>query len=459
MDDYLDDVERQLAALTERGAHRRLRARLLRADGPAPGSRRRPGARRERVERGGSGRPPRRRSDMIAIASAVLVTVAVAAVVLSAGIGSDHASRTSGASHSTSTPSTTGHRGRHPRSHGRSGGAGLSGTTTSASTTQTVATTGPAGPVPAGFGPESFTAIGEEMWWLLGTAPCSSPPCTSIVRTDDGGRTFVGVPAPRTAAVTQLRFADPSDGFAYNTQLWVTHDGGATWAQADVGGAVTDLEISGGYAYAVERSSNGVGRLLRSPVHGGPWTVLPGAGDAFTGLWAHGSDVLLEGSSSAGAGDELLVSHDSGATFARHAPPPNVACGFEEPAAAVIWAHCATGMLSGVWRSTTDGQSWVPSGTPTSQGSLPQMPNSASFGAASATSAVVGYKQLYLTTDGGTTYSKVSGPSDITWWQYLGFTDPTHGVALGYVGSQSAANERLYYTTDGGHSYHRVPIG
>ena len=43
-------------------------------------------------------------------------------------------------------------------------------------------------------------------------------------------------------------------------------------------------------------------------------------------------------------------------------------------------------------------------------------------------------------------------------WAYLGFTDDTHGVALGYVGSVSPANERLYYTTDGGQSYHLVTV-
>jgi hypothetical protein len=31
-----------------------------------------------------------------------------------------------------------------------------------------------AGAVPAGFQPQSFTAISEFTWWLLGTAPCGS---------------------------------------------------------------------------------------------------------------------------------------------------------------------------------------------------------------------------------------------------------------------------------------------
>jgi photosystem II stability/assembly factor-like uncharacterized protein len=114
-------------------------------------------------------------------------------------------------------------------------------------------------------------------------------------------------------------------------------------------------------------------------------------------------------------------------------------------------------MLSGVWRSTDGGARFTPaSGSGTAHGAL-ELPNSAAFAAASATTAVVGYRQLYRTTDGGASYQPV-GPHGISFWQYLGFTDTTHGVALGYAGSQVPSHVRLYYTTDGGQSYHLVSI-
>jgi photosystem II stability/assembly factor-like uncharacterized protein len=107
-------------------------------------------------------------------------------------------------------------------------------------------------------------------------------------------------------------------------------------------------------------------------------------------------------------------------------------------------------MNSGVWRSTDDGATFT---AVVSTGL--SLPNSAPFAAASSSTAVVGYQQLYRTTNDGSTWSQ-TGPTGIR-WTYLGFTDPTHGVALGFAG-QNAADERLYYTTDAGQTYHRVSL-
>jgi photosystem II stability/assembly factor-like uncharacterized protein len=235
----------------------------------------------------------------------------------------------------------------------------------------------------------------------------------------------------------------------------VTHNGGEAWFPVSVPGQVRDLAISGGYAYAVvTNSSSGAGQLLRSPVASDDWSTLRGAVGASSGLWVHGSDVLVETTTPSGQSQRLMVSHDRGASFTGYAAPPNVACQFEEPSPPVVWAHCATGMLSGTWRSLNGGRTFT-----RADGGLPELPNSAAFGSASESVAVVGYRQLYRTTNGGASWAPVSGPSGITWWQYLGFTDPSHGVAVGYAGTEQPSNERLYYTTDGGASYHLVKIG
>jgi photosystem II stability/assembly factor-like uncharacterized protein len=431
MSNYLDQIEEQLSELTKRGAHRRLRAR--------------------RPAFGGSGgpRPPRRRSsELFAVLAGVAVAaVVVAIIVLNVGTSPRHA--TPAASRSETATATT------------------TATATHSSATVPGKPTGQGSPsIPANFHPQSFTAISELTWWVLGAAPCSlvglQPPCGAILRTTDGGRSFTALEAPlaslagrlSTSGYSQIRFADLRNGFAYGPNLYATHDGGATWQPVDVGGDVSDLAISDGEVYAIVSPPPGsAGQLMRSPVGQDQWSTVTAAGRVSGGLWVLGHEVLAQSASGPGYGAHLLVSDDGGASFTSYpAPSPGLPCDFQAQSTPVIWANCATGTESGVWRSTDGGASFTSAVAP---GAHLMLPNSAVFAAASDTTAVVGYQQLYRTSDAGATWAPV-GPPGIAQWAYLGFTDATHGVALGYVGSVASGNERLYYTTDGGQTYHLV---
>jgi hypothetical protein len=387
--------------------------------------------------------------------------LAVAAVVVAIIITSNQGGHsTPVATHSSTTPTTA-------TSTIQPATTSTSASTASATVATTTSSTIPAvispagGPVPPGFAPRSFTAISEFTWWLLGTAPCSRPPCTSIVRTVNGGRSFVGIPAPRTglagnalgSGVSQLRFADSHDGSAYGGGLWVTHNGGASWQAMTLGGRVTDLTIGAGNVYAIVQSpSNGSGQLMVSPVNHDAWRTLSLPSNQLSGLWAHQSDLLVGTQGNSLSQMHLLVSHDAGASFtAYHSPSAGLGCEFQQLEPPVIWAHCATGTESGVWRSSNGGAKFQLAEGSSASGLM--LPNSAAFGAASSSTAVVGGQQLYRTSNGGASYAPV-GPSDIQSWSYLGFTDSTHGVAIGFTGS----NWRLYYTTDSGLGYHLVPI-
>jgi hypothetical protein len=430
--DYLDLVEAQLTELTEKGAHQRLRARR-----PALGGR-----------AGGDGpRRPRRWTEALVFAAAAAVVAAVVAIVLvnahpaSKAHSVPPATRTTTPTHSATTPPHT---------------------TTPSPPTGRVSTL-----IPAHFAPASFTAISELTWWLLGPAPCAfvgeQPPCGAIVRTTDGGRHFIGLEAPRaslagrlaSSGYSQIRFADIKDGFAYDPNLYATHDGGTTWNPVDISGQVIDLAISDGEVYAVV-SPNGTdsGHLMRAPVGKDQWSTVTAAGLVSGGLWVLGPEVIVQSSNGAGFGNDVLVSTDGGASFSSHpAPSPGLPCDFQAQSPPVIWAHCATGTESGVWYSSDFGTNF----SPAHRAGLAPLPNSALFAAASDTTAVVGYQQLYRTADAGSTWTSVEVPGVVE-WAYLGFTDATHGVGIGYVGSVSSANERLYYTTDGGQSYHFVPV-
>jgi photosystem II stability/assembly factor-like uncharacterized protein len=451
--DYLDRVEAQLTELTEQGAHQGRGRRPGRADRPsriAPTN----GAGR----RGTGPHGPRRSrgSEALALLAAVAAVAAVVAIVLgNVHSAKPHQTAAKAAGQRTSTGSSS--KATTPTKTG-------TGTGTPTQTAASLPAT-----VPANFAPRSFTAISELTWWLLGPAPCSAGqtgPCGSIIRTTDGGRNFTGVPtpqAPLTPAATdgsgysKLGFADAQNGYAYGPALYATHNGGTTWAPLNVGGTVTDLAISDGVAFAIVEPSGGAGgKLMRSPVGHDDWTAVPGAGAVSGGLWVQGSAVITQSAAGSGVGGNVLVSHDDGSTFVTSpAPSPGFPCQFAAPEPPVIWAACPTGTESGVWRSTDNGAHFtVAAGTGTSL----HLPNSAPFAAASSEIAVVGDQpMMYRSDNSGALWSQV-GPSGVAQWAYLGFTDATHGVALGYLGSLAPANERLWYTTDAGQTYHVVPL-
>jgi hypothetical protein len=426
--DYLDEVEAQLVALTERGAHRRLRlpgtGGFVGDSGPGGpgGGRRRWGA------------------DLFALGAAVAVVGVVVAIVLSVRpMGGKHTPARTGPPpvvHHLTITSNGQHPPRRAPSHGPT-----------------------TAPVPPFFQPRSFTAIGELTWWLLGDESCTKGVCTTIVRTTDGGQHFFQIPAPAVpvnldSGISQLRFANRRDGFAYASELWSTHDGGADWHAIAIG-SVIDLAPSGGSVYAIVRPTRGGSPvLMKSPVGQDGWSVVKAAGTVTGGLSVHGNEVLV-----AAGGDTFALSLNGGSTFNRvTSPEAGAACQLDEHAPSTIWALCSTAHSSKLWRSTNGGQSFTSAsaalGTTLGPGAV--------FATADANTAVVGSGALYQTADGGQTWTKIYGTATIFYnggtvdWQYLGFTDSTHGVALA---TPVGGTEQLFYTIDAGNTYHLVPIG
>ena len=301
--------------------------------------------------------------------------------------------------------------------------------------------------------PVSFTAIGEHDYWLLVKGPC----CFSILRTIDGGRSFVRLPAPALpaeGAVPTLRFADRRDGFAFvpgvGGVLYVTHDGARTWRRLALG-TVLAFATGGGNAYAVtarcslQRCTRY--RFERSPVSADAWTARPPPfvpDGTIVGLAAHGSHLWLLGSR---ACDDLLGrSSDGGRTFVTGPGPCVAGLGGElsPTSASVVWAVCPTGMLAGARRSTDGGLTFrrVPT---------PQLANSAVLAPASRDTAVLARNgarsRLLRTTDGGATWRAARTPGRVVFVAWIGFTDARVGAAL--VQTTSGAHV-LWRTRDGG---------
>jgi hypothetical protein len=318
--------------------------------------------------------------------------------------------------------------------------------------------------VPAGFQPLSFTAVTEQDFWLLGTAPCKSGRCTAIVRTVDGGKTFSHVKAPalpRSGTTPVLRFADHADGFAFipwSSVFYATHDGGATWRRLSLG-RILGFASGGGTAFVATS-----GKLERSPVSANAWRSmpLPFPSDGSTlDLEAHQANLWLLGTRRGGtpSRDELARSTDGGRTFHVGAGPcvPGLGGELAPTSATVVWAVCPTGMLGGAWRSTNGGVTFAHLRTP-------QLVNSARIAPASASTAVIdrgGTAGLIRTTDGGKSWRALKRLPGATSIVFVGFTDARVGVALvetGYDSSTKTELTALWRTTDAGATWSHVPV-
>ena len=173
-------------------------------------------------------------------------------------------------------------------------------------------------PAPGNFRPTSVTFVGPRTGWVIGQAltpgHCATQFCTSVARTDDAGKTWTGVPAPMTGAadgvsgLSQIRFLDLTDGWAYGPQLFATHTGGRTWAQVDTGGLrVTALETVGDRVFAVWASCTGDGpaygasctrfTLYSASATGGTWAPVGAPTTGLTsGAAREATELVLTGS-------------------------------------------------------------------------------------------------------------------------------------------------------------------
>jgi photosystem II stability/assembly factor-like uncharacterized protein len=138
-----------------------------------------------------------------------------------------------------------------------------SATATPTAATPTTATTAASGraPVPEGFRAQSLTWASPARGWALGTATCDGQPCTSVIRTSDGGRTWSSagvvdapIAPPGEPGLTDLDFADARHGWAYGPSLQRTADGGHSWSPAPLPGGgqqVIALVAEAGVVYMV----------------------------------------------------------------------------------------------------------------------------------------------------------------------------------------------------------------
>jgi photosystem II stability/assembly factor-like uncharacterized protein len=324
-----------------------------------------------------------------------------------------------------------------------------------------------AGPVPAGFQPDSVTFVSASLGWVLGTAPCSHKPCTSIVRTTDGGRRWVGIPAPKlalasfagTRGLDRLRFADASDGFAFGSQLWATHNGGASWHRVtQVPGYITDLEASAGIVYAASEKSGHL-TIYRSPAGIDGWqrvSGLPAVADVDGGL----GTITLHGTAAWIILGNRLHSSQGGASWRTDGVRCPSGWGMDSVAAyslSRITLLCSGDPGLGQTRKTLYAS--ADGGVHFSRvGSLPTGGDGGLLAEATPQRLFVvsasGASWIYESSNGGRHWrAGLTLDDGGKGWNDFGFTTATQGVA---VEGTPAEGSHLYLTRDAGRHWSRV---
>ena len=301
--------------------------------------------------------------------------------------------------------------------------------TAGATGTAAPAVTGPLGTaVPRGFAPASATFVSNQTGWVLGSAPCPDRKgsCDAIVRTRDGGRSWRAIPAPATSPdeLAALRFANTRDGFITGTQLWATHDGGATWKVVSGHQGVSALEAAAGRVWL-----SGPHGLESAPARGGAFIR---QGPAVATLTLHGSTVFA---TTRGRTPRLLVG-TFGRPFASRATP----CQADDEA--VVGARSSKDLLlvcagspgagqqpKTAWTSGDGGWTWKQVGDPS-----PATGTQVFLTAASA--FVIDHEQVGVSRDGGRTWqTALRGDDGIN---EGGFTSAVLGFAIGFFDGRAA---------------------
>jgi hypothetical protein len=357
--------------------------------------------------------------------------------------------------------------------------------------------TGNGSGVPDNFQPISVTFISQTIGAVIGQAGtpghCQTADCTSLAGTADYGVTWYGVNAPVTgppdgpAGVSQLRFLDINDGWAFGPALWVTHDGGGHWAQEQMPGLrVTSLETAGNRAFGLFGTCTGSGSaygahctsfsLYSSAEGSDQWTLVPGPSSGLAALAGQAGSASLVLAAGRGyllaPSGELLSGPLTGAawTVASPAVPckPAAPGAGGQPTAAFLAADsaqlvlvCASpapgdgSQLKSVFQSADGGATWSAAGPAPATGTV------ASFAAQPGGMLVLATDSgIYRSVNGGATWrlaaaSPAGAPAGQAGFSYVGMTSMSNGVAL----PADPDLHEVFTTSDGGNTWQPRQVG
>ena len=346
-------------------------------------------------------------------------------------------------------------------------------------------------PAARGFQPAAASFVSPAHGWVLGSGDgCDS--CAQLRVTTDGGDRWTILPAPpaplgyytrQPAAVTDMVFANSSDGFLFGPGVLATYDGGRSWVRQPLPPVLT-IQTGDGYVYALtQQGDTGPVALWRSAVGGSRWQRLPlpagaaGLPGVYQGMKMSaegGTLVLLQvGLANAlvnppGQIGRLWVSEDAGTQWQARPVPCTGAGGAAVVSIALghsdAWlVDCYDNRQSmqeentqhHLYGTVNAGRTWVRLPDPTKHNAPVLLADNGSGHAFLATDGGSG-DTLVGTTDGGRSWSLMvqSGGSDFGWAD-LGFVTASVGFV---VGPTHYTPTHLYRTHDGGRTWQVVPV-
>lgn len=344
-------------------------------------------------------------------------------------------------------------------------------------------------PPAAGFEPTSVTFVGSTIGAVLGqtSKSCASGACTVIAGTGDYGTSWSWADAPPAgppdggSGVSQVRFLNTEDGWAYGPRLYSTSDGGVTWNEVTgLPGKVIDLATVGSRAFAVVATCAGAGAdyaadcisfaLYSSTAGNDDWKPVPGAaGNAaeLPGGLQFSSDygyliagpVIYAGSPSGGAwhADKIRSGIVPACLNGQGQPATPSESGIIAPGlSAGLYLLCqpvSAGQAAGrpvLYQSANGGQTWQRDGTAAVPGiatSMAVVPAGGQSGGEVILATTAGIYDLAS----GRTWQPASlgGRAPAGGFSFVGMTTDYKGVA---VPTSPAAGE-LYITTNGGQTW------
>jgi photosystem II stability/assembly factor-like uncharacterized protein len=323
------------------------------------------------------------------------------------------------------------------------------------------------------FNPVSISAIGINDYWVLGYITADSGPNgISIRKTTDAGQHFttVGHPAafvaqmpasvpPDTPTVSDIRFGDTNNGWAYGGNLFVTKDGGTSWSPVTgVPGTVVDLAAASGNVWAVadnEASGSPSYSLFHATYSTGgtsAWSKVNLSTTSFANVVViKKSAYLLASTVPTQPGIFVTITNGGGAVSSTSGPCTVQSGGVLSVAGdGSLWALCTGGHTTTEFVSTDAGAHWAALQFPLVTYSI---------GGVDSSHAVV-YDDTEIDMITPTSSAPVrSAPGSVgsPAVSFIGFTTTKVGFLIASM--QNSTPDQLWRTTDGGQTWNVVNFG